>query len=114
MKKLALLLVIALGCMAFTHQLLNLKLHVTVVDGQGEIVEGAKVVLYNTDGDHTKEANALQVGETNAKGVCVFKKLDVKKYYLFAQKGDLDNTLGDHETDTMHKGKINKITLTIE
>ena len=114
MKRLLFILTVAVLSSAFTWQLLHLKLNVSIVDASGEPVENAKVTLYSSDSDHTKEENALQSGQTNKKGVVVFKKLATKSYYLAAKKGKLDNSLGDHETGIMHKGKINKITLTIE
>ena len=114
MKKLLLILTIATVSCAFTWQIFNIKLNVTIVDASGKAVENAKVALYSSDGDHTKEEDMLQSGKTNSKGVVVFKKLETKAYYLAAEKGKLDNSLGDHKTGEMHKGKINKITLTIE
>lgn len=56
-------------------------------------VEGATVTLYATQGDFSKDINPIATGQTNSKGIAVFKNLDTKifAYYVSVELGEQNN-----------------------
>ena len=96
-------------------QLIKTHLKITVIDGTGNLVEGAEVQLFTSDADFKKEQNpATDKLKTDEKGVVVFKELKARVYYVLATKGDLNNWGGGIQTDKLKEKKVNKINIVID
>ena len=87
---------------------------VTVLDEVGNPVEGAKVTLYETEEDYTKEVNPAAEGITEIKGVIRIKDLKPISYYVIVRKGDKDNSGGGEQTGKLEGNRINKVTIIIQ
>lgn len=87
---------------------------VTVRDEVGNTVEGAKVTLYETEDDYTKEVNPAAEGVTDIKGVIRIKELNPISYYVIVRKGDKDNSGGGEQTGKLEPNRINKVTIIIQ
>lgn len=94
-------------------QILSTSLTLTVRDELGNTVEGAAVTLFEKEEDYLSEKNGLLTEMTDKKGVAMFKKLELKQYYLIVRKGKADNR-GGGEALALKKGRINKATVVIE
>ena len=117
MKKLSFILAFALIgmiSMPASAQLLNTKLQVFVVNDLGNAVEGATVALYKTQADYDKGENAVQTGETNAKGKVSFKKLEPTAYFMHVEKDDMSNIGRGVKTTKLIAKKKNKLNVVIE
>ena len=120
MKKLSMLLLLATTCLVLTSSKeattlrLPTTLQVTVLDDIGNVQKNAKVSLYTNAKHH--EIKKHQIAgplKTDAKGRVTFKKLKPIPYYIHAEKGSKDNTLGAIKVGKLKKGKINKINVII-
>jgi len=119
MKKLipVLLFIFVISLYGFTdyNQVLNTSLKITVVDYLGNVVEGASVNLYPTDKDYRNETNPVaETQYTDKKGRVTFKKLEPTVFFVYVVKDDMNNVGGGVQTDTLEKGKINKVNIVIE
>ncbi len=90
------------------------KVKVFVIDENGATVEGASVTLYGDFTSYEKEVNPVMTGVTNKKGFIQFKKLEEKKYYILAKKGDYNNNGGENETDILKTKGKNRFEVTID
>ena len=91
----------------------NLK--VTVLNDVGSFVEGADVTLYGNEDDYRNEENALMESmKTNDKGQATFKKLKPQVYFIYVEKGDMNNDGGAAQTNKLAEGKLNKVNIIIE
>ncbi|MFK7899639.1 MAG: carboxypeptidase-like regulatory domain-containing protein [Cyclobacteriaceae bacterium] len=97
-----------------TFALLKTKLQVTVIDKTGNTVEGASVTLYPTKADYFKKTNPVQdAKQTDKKGKVKFSDLEPTTYFMYAEKGDMDNVGSGIKADTLKAGKINKYNTVI-
>lgn len=94
--------------------LIKTQLVVTVRNELGNIEEGVKVQLYETEDDYKAEKNAAAEGYTDNKGVVKFKELKPTVYFLLARKDDKDNFGGGEQTGKLEENKINKVTVIIQ
>ncbi|HET9054395.1 MAG TPA: hypothetical protein VFM90_09490 [Cyclobacteriaceae bacterium] len=101
-----------LALMSF--ELIKTQLVVTVRNELGNIEEGVKVQLYETEEDYKAEQNVAFEGYTDKKGVVKFKELKPIAYFLLAQKDDKDNFGGGEQTGKLEENKINKVTVIIQ
>jgi hypothetical protein len=90
------------------------KLEVTVIDGLGNPVKGAKVSLYSSQDDYQSNQNAVQSGTTDAKGKVVFKKLDTISFFIDARTKELNNDGRGVQTDVLVKMKKSKVNIVVE
>jgi len=95
-------------------QLFKTKLRITVVDKLGNVVQDAKVTLYENKIDYEKETNPVQAFQlSNSKGIVTFKNLSTKAYYVIVRKGNLDNFGGGEQTSKLVEKRTNKSTIVI-
>jgi hypothetical protein len=106
----AICLVVALSA----FQIVKTQIAITIRNDVGNTEEGVKVMLFETEGDYTKEENVVAEGETDAKGVVKFKELKATSYYVIARKGDMDNSGGGEQTGKLEANRINKVTIVIQ
>ncbi len=99
---------------ASSFMMIKTQLSITIRDELGNTVENAKVVLYESEGDYTKETNAVMEGLTDIKGVVKFKELKPISYYVIARKDDKDNSGGGEQTGKLDPNRINKVTIVIQ
>lgn len=97
-----------------SEQLLPTKLKITVIDGLGNIVEGASVAIYEKEEDYRASDNAVGVGTTDKKGRVTFKGLKLIPYFVEAKKDDQNNNGEGVVTGELSEGKINKVNTVIE
>lgn len=120
MRKLLFILPVTLFLLSFVapqaeQQLMKTQLMVTVLDDLGNIQQGAKVTLYETEDDYNKLQNPVMESKmTNEKGQVRFVGVKDIEYYVAAEKGDNDNFLRAEKTKHLAKGKINKINVIID
>lgn len=95
-------------------QLLPTKLTVTVVDGLGNITQGAEVKLYDTEEDYRASTNPLFTAFTDSKGRAKFKDLESRSYFLEVKKGDLNNNGEGVQTGVLAVKRNNKVNVVIE
>jgi hypothetical protein len=95
-------------------QLIKTTLTVTVRDELGNIVEGAKVQLFENEADYTAEKNVAAEGITDKKGILRMKELKAIPYYVIVRKDDKDNSGGGEQTGKLEEKKINKVTIIIQ
>ena len=82
------------------------KMRVIVVNSDGQVVEGASIVVYGSHEAYEKEVSPVASAKSNAKGYAEFKGLDEKKYYIHIKKGEANNNHSHNETDVLRlKGK---------
>ena len=114
MKK-AILILLPIMLITFSSAtLLKTSLRITVLDELGNIVEGAKVDLYDNEEDYNSSENAVQESQlTDEKGRVTFKNLDKKKYWVNVEKGDKNNYGAGVEV-MLEPNKINKSNIVIE
>lgn len=114
MKRLLTLTLLSITLFSF-NTFLPTNLKVTVLDEVGSYVEGASVTLYGTEDDYRNEENAIsETMKTNEKGQVTFKKLEPKMYFIYVEKGDLNNDGGAAQTNPLEEGKLNKVNIIIE
>ena len=97
-------------------QIFKTALKVTILDDLGNIQQGAKVRLFESEADYKAETNAILPEEqgTDKKGVIWFRDIPAKAYWILAENGDLNNWSGGVKTGALEKKKINKINIIIE
>src|SRR6478735_7572418 len=95
-------------------QIIKTQIVITIRNEVGNTEAGAKVMLFETEADYTKEENVVAEGETDEKGVIKFKELKPTTYYVIARKGDKDNSGGGEQTGKLEEKKINKVTIVIQ
>ena len=116
MKKLILILLAMFALFSFApQQLLKTKMSITVIDKQGQFIEGAEVKIFKTIDDFNKDKNQVQeTKKTDARGRVKFTKLDAISYYMQVDKGDLSNMFNSDKTSPLSPKKINKFIVVIE
>ena len=97
-----------------SFQIIKTQVAITVRNEVGNTEEGAKVMLFETEDDYTKEENVVAEGETDAKGVVKFKELKTTSYFVIVRKGDKDNSGGGEKIGTLEANRINKVTIVIQ
>ncbi|WMJ72269.1 carboxypeptidase regulatory-like domain-containing protein [Cytophagaceae bacterium ABcell3] len=113
MKKLLLVSVLAVLMMSF--QIFPISLKITIRDELGNLTEGATVTLYKTEEDYINKENPVGSAElTNQKGIASFKNLEPAPYFIYAEKGEMNNIERGVQTDTLQKGRVNKATIIID
>lgn len=95
-------------------QLLPTKLRVTVIDGLGNFVEGAKVSLYDNEKDYLASENPIATEMTDKKGRVTFKEVKNIAYFIEAKDGDRNNNGEGVKTSKLEEGKLNKVNTVIE
>ena len=94
---------------------LSTNLKITVMDDLGNFIEGADVTLYGNEEDYRAEKNPVsETLKTNEKGQVTFKKLKPKAYFVYVEKGDMNNDGGAAQTNPLEEGKLNKVNIIIE
>lgn len=117
MKRFTLLLTLSIALFSFSsvNLLLPTNLKITVLDDVGSYIEDAEVTLYGNEDDYRNEENPVSgTLKTNERGQVTFKKLEPKIYYVYVEKGDLNNDGGAVETNPLVKGNLNKVNIIIE
>lgn len=111
---------IALIMMSFapTHEVretMAASLRIVVLDGLGNLVEGAEVTLYENEDDFKNNENPVQDPQfTDAKGRAFFKDLEPKSYFVDVEKGDMNNIGGAQITTPLADRKMNKVNIIID
>jgi protocatechuate 3,4-dioxygenase beta subunit len=95
-------------------QILPTKLRITVIDGLGNIVEGAEVAIYDNEKNYLASENPVQTLKTDKKGRVTFKDVKTIQYFIEAKKGDQNNNGEGVVTGKLIEGKINKVNTVIE
>lgn len=107
--------ILAGSALLTSSQLLKTQLRVTVLDGHGNYQEDAEVTLYGSMEDYNNAENpVMETEKTNRKGRVRFVGLEPQPYFVEVEKGDLSNVLGGEKTDTLKKGRINRINIVID
>lgn len=116
MKKYTLLLFsIFFASWVLGNQLIKTSVKLTVRDTLGNLVEGALVKLYATLEDYQKEENPVnEEAITNTKGEVVIRELESKPYFVWVEKGEMNNMGMANQTDTLQANRMNKLTIIIE
>jgi uncharacterized GH25 family protein len=97
-----------------SSQALKSKLQITVIDGLGNLVEGADVKVFANEADYKSTKNVVLVGKTDKKGRVKLKGLaEGKVYFLDVRKGDLMNDGRAVQTSALTKG-TNRVNVIIE
>jgi uncharacterized GH25 family protein len=114
MKKAILLILPILFLTFVSASVLPTSLRITVLDELGNIVEGAKVDLYDNEEDYNNSTNPVQESQlTDEKGRVTFKDLQKTKYWVNVEKGDKNNYGAGVEVELTPK-KMNKSNIIIE
>ncbi|MFM7851312.1 MAG: carboxypeptidase-like regulatory domain-containing protein [Flammeovirgaceae bacterium] len=95
-------------------QIFNTSLTITVRDEIGNTVQGASILLFETEENYKNEKNHIAEGTTNAQGVFKFKKLKPIPYFVLVKKNDKDNANGGEKISQLEEGKFNKVTIVIQ
>ncbi|MEQ9405642.1 MAG: carboxypeptidase regulatory-like domain-containing protein [Cyclobacteriaceae bacterium] len=95
-------------------QILPTKLTVTVIDGLGNVVEGAEVKLYKTEEDYRGSSNPVFTGTSDGKGRVKFKEVESIAYFMEVTKGDMNNNGEGVMTSKLEAKKTNKVNVVIE
>ncbi|NMM48852.1 prealbumin-like fold domain-containing protein [Marinigracilibium pacificum] len=96
------------------NQIFTTSLRLTVLDELGNPVEGAEVKLYKTEDDYNSSENHVkEVYKTDQKGRVVIKDLDMEKYYVNVEKGDLNNYMTGNIVGPLENGKMNRANIII-
>lgn len=96
------------------QKILPTKLRITVIDGLGNYVEGAKVSIFETKEDYQTSKNTVGTITTDKKGRVTFKGLKTISYYIYAVKGDMNNNGEGVLTGKLQEGRINKVNTVVE
>ena len=116
-RKIWFLTLVLMGSMVLSAympcQLLKTKLHVTVRNELGNIVEGAKIQLFVNREDYDASKNQIDTKVTDKKGIAVFSDLDEKVYFVNVEKGAANNFDAATQTDTLRANRTNKVTIII-
>lgn len=97
-----------------SDQLFPTKLKITVIDGLGNIVEGATVAIYTEKEDYLKSINPVQTLSTDDKGQVTFKDVKPISYFVEVKKGEKNNNGEGAVTGKLSEKKINKVNVVIE
>jgi len=97
-----------------SFQIIKTQLTITIRDDLGNIVEGAKVRLFEKEEDYKNEENAAAEGTTDAKGKVKFKELKAMPYYILAEKEDKNNFGGGEQTGKLEANRVNQVTVVIQ
>jgi uncharacterized protein (DUF2141 family) len=100
--------------LAMSFQIIKTQLSVTIRNELGNIEEGVKVQLFETEEDYKAEKNVAAEGYTDKKGIVKFKDLKATSYYVIAAKDDKDNSGGGEQTGKLEENRINKVTIVIQ
>ena len=115
MKSITKILVAATFLMMLSgFQIIKTQLTATVRNELGNIEEGVKVQLFETEADYLAETNVAAEGYTDKKGNVKFKDLKAIAYYIIARKEDKDNAGGGEQTGKLEPNRINKVTIVIQ
>ena len=109
--------ILLIGLLSFDgkeEQLLPTKLRITVIDGLGNPVEGAKVTIYKKEVDYTNNQNPVDSAMTDNKGRVTFKELQPISYFVDARKDDSNNNGEGVQISPLQEGKLNKVNTVIE
>ncbi len=94
-------------------KLLPTKLLITVQDEQGNSISGVQVKVYKSKEDYRNSSNELLSGTTGKKSKIKFKGAEAKIYFIDARKGKMKSDGKAVESESLSKGKGNKVTVTI-
>jgi len=114
MRTVRIFFVLAIMTALLSFQLIKTTLTITVRDEVGNVVEGAKVQLFERQDDYNKEQNIAAEGVTDAKGILKLKDLKAISYFVIVRKDDKDNSGGGEQTGKLEGKKINKVTIIIQ
>ena len=77
-------------------------------------VEGASVSIYAKEADFNKRENHIgEIQTTDRRGRTTFRRLEAAEYYIYAEKGDINNIGMAVQTDSLKSGNINVINIII-
>lgn len=113
------MLVLLLGTAAHTNnkpeQLFSTRLEITVLNKLGNPQDSASIILYETKEDYKGDSNAVAGPKyTEEDGEVLFKDLKPQEYWVDASKGTLSNYNTGVKTDTLDKGRKNRINIIIK
>lgn len=97
-----------------SFQFIKTRLDVTVRNNLGNLEEGVKIQLFETEDDYLAEKNVVAEGITDKKGLFKFRELKEKAYYVIARKDDKDNSDGGEQIGKLDANRINKVTIIIQ
>jgi len=69
----------------------NPQLEISVIDINGNAVNGVTVKLFQTEDDLISKENEVQTKTADSEGKVVFEDLNEEVYYFYAEKGELNN-----------------------
>ncbi len=95
-------------------QLIKTSLTLTVRDELGNTIEGASVVIYDSESDFNAEKNPAAQAITDNKGIVKFKELKAISYFVIVRKGDKDNLGAGEQIGKLEANKFNKATVIIQ
>ena len=115
MKRLfTLFVLVAVPLFTADSQIIKTQLSLTVRDELGNTVDGASVLLYESEADFAAEKNEVAKGATDKKGGIKFKELKAIGYFVIVRKGDKDNIGGGEKIEPLVANRINKATIVIQ
>jgi 5-hydroxyisourate hydrolase-like protein (transthyretin family) len=118
MKKIThlfLFLIFTIPVISTQAQVLKTNLTITILDENGNIQEGATVILYKNEEDYRASKNpAVEKQITDKKGRVKFKDLETMAYFVEVRKGDLNNDGLGAQTGELVSGRTNKVNIIIE
>lgn len=115
MKKVSIFFILLLSVQPLSQaQIIKTSLTLTVRDELGNTVEGASVILYESESDFNAEKNPSAQAPTDKKGVVKFKELKAISYFVIVRKGDKDNLGAGEQIGTLEANKFNKATVIIQ
>src|SRR5688500_8660583 len=82
------------------------KLEITVIDNLANVQSGASVTIYKTLNDWNNNTNPVQgTKTTGTDGKVLFTGLDAVQYYIWVEKGSLNNySTGNMTTSAIQSG----------
>lgn len=95
-------------------KLLPTSLKVLVLDELGNPVEGAEVSLFQSEEDYRAGTNLLVKKTSNKDGEVVFKKLEVKAYFVHVDYEGKNNVGGGVLTEKLVEGRVNKVNTIVQ
>lgn len=96
------------------NQILPTKLRVTVIDGLGNFVEGAKVAIYDNEKNYLASESPIATELSDKKGRVTFRDMKNIAYFIEAKDGDRNNNGEGVKTGKLEEGKLNKVNTVIE
>jgi len=89
---LTLIALMLLGCKKIEYINNKPQLEIIVTDDKESHIQGADVLLYESEQDWINKTNQLNNKTTDLSGIALFTDLETKIYYFYVEKGELNNS----------------------